>query len=90
MLFTSAAASGDGPLVAMQRLLLGESSRRLSSTQSRIAWAILPKFSATMSMISSFFLARDVALKWHEKESVSLTNAMLFGISLNDIIGTCR
>ena len=54
-----------------------------------IAWAILPKFGATISIISSIFLVRDVIIKRHKEnnKSISLTNVILFGISVNDIIG---
>ena len=39
-----------------------------------LAWAIIPKFGATVSIVSSIFLARDVIIKWQEKKSATLTN----------------
>lgn len=68
-------------------LLADGHERRLASQQDRIAYAILPKFGGTLSIISSTFLARDILINRHEKKSLSLKNAMLLGISINDIIG---
>ena len=68
-------------------LLADGHERRLASEQDRIAYAILPKFGGTLSIISSTFLARDILINRYEKKSLSLKNAMLLGISINDIIG---
>lgn len=72
---------------ALLLLLADGHERRLASQQDRIAYAILPKFGGTLSIISSTFLARDIIINRHEKKSLSLKNAMLLGISINDIIG---
>ena len=52
------------------------------------SYLILPKFVAPISMIASTFLARDIVKKWREKKIVPLTNAILLGISIVDIIGS--
>ena len=66
------------------------SHRTLTDNEpSWIAWTILPKFGATISIISSIFLVRDVIIRRNKEnnKSISLTNAILFGISVNDIFG---
>lgn len=66
----------------------------MSNDKNEIAWAILPKFGAVLSITSSFFLARDVYIKHrqhmtkHDAIKIPLTSAMLFQISINDIFGS--
>ena len=52
------------------------------------SYLIIPKFGGVISMIASAFLARDILRKWREKHAIPLNDAVLFGISVVNIIGS--
>ncbi|KAL7526275.1 hypothetical protein ACHAWF_001706 [Thalassiosira exigua] len=52
------------------------------------SYLIIPKFGAVVSIAASSFLARDIIRKWYAKKPVPLSNSVIFGISIVNIVGT--